>query len=226
MRLSLPRLTILLALGVSPTQAFTIPSSPRCIGTTFTSRTCSISNTALHAKKNKGNAAKDAALAALEALEAQEGGVATATALDFDDDEPMSKKDLMKQKKKDKGANGATNGAANGANGGAADLDALLSAFDDDAGLTKKEQMALEKRKQKEAKKVQNEEERKMKEEMEERERNKRKKALKVSLSQTFTHFVLNVITHYSTSHPFSLSGTSRNGGSRKICWNNQRIRR
>jgi hypothetical protein len=165
MRLLLPSLTIFLALGVSPTTAFVIPGS----NLHNSPASYVITSTALHAKK-KGNSPKDAALAALEALEAQEqkaGG--TAVALNFDDDEPMSKKDLMKAQKKEKKANGAVNGAP-------PDLDALLA----DEPLSKKEQMALEKKRQKEAKKQQNEEERKQKEEMEEIAKNKRKKALKV----------------------------------------------
>ena len=170
MRLSLPRLTIFLALGVSPTAtAFTIPSKTiaPALSTPFTQKT------ALYAKKKKGNAAKDAALAALEALEAaeQNTGATTAIADPFDDDEPMSKKDMMKAQKKAK-----KGGAAAAAN--VPDLDALLAGVEDEP-LSKKEQMALEKKRQKEAKKQQNDEERKMKEEMEEMEKNKRKKALK-----------------------------------------------
>lgn len=186
MRLSLPRLTIFLALGVSPTTAFVIPGNNN-FHTSHTSYTPIFTSTALHAKKMKGNTPKDAALAALEALEAQEqnNGGGTAVAIDFDDDEPMSKKDKMKAQKK---AQKANNGAAV-ANGAPADLDALLA----DEPLSKKEQMALEKKRQKEAKKQQSEEERKMKEEMEEIEKNKRKKALKVCCIIRF----YNIDTHY-----------------------------
>jgi ATP-binding cassette subfamily F protein 3 len=60
--------------------------------------------TALFAKKKKANNAKAAALEALEALEAVDSsagviGVATETALPWDDDEPLSKKDAIKAKK-------------------------------------------------------------------------------------------------------------------------------
>lgn len=177
MRLLLPRLTIFLALGVSPTTAFVIPGS----NLHNSPASYTITSTALHAKK--GSSPKDAALAALEALEAQEqnaGG--TAVALNFDDDEPMSKKDMMKAQKKAKKVNGAVNGAP-------PDLDALLA----DEPLSKKEQMALEKKRQKEAKKQQTEEERKQKEEMEEIAKNKRKKALKVWAR---LHRLLECIVH------------------------------
>ena len=56
---------------------------------------------------------------------------------------------------------------------------ATLDFLDDDAPLTKKEQMALEKKKQKEAKKAKKEQERQAASEMDEMEKNKRKKALK-----------------------------------------------
>jgi hypothetical protein len=186
MRLSLPRLTIFLALGVSPSTAFVIPSNR--LPLTATPSYSAFSNTALSAKKKKGNTPKDAALAALEALEAQEqnGGVAVAVA-DFDD-ETMSKKDLMKQQKKAQKTKGAANGAP--------DLDALLAAVEGE-GLTMKEQMALEKKKQKEAKKQKDDEEKKMKEEMEERERNKRKKALQVRRG-LFIHTIADILCIYS----------------------------
>ena len=193
MRLSLPRLTIFLALGVSPTAtAFTIPSNTiaPALSTPFTQKT------ALYAKKKKGNAAKDAALAALEALEAaeQNTGATTAIADPFDDDEPMSKKDMMKAQKKAK-----KGGAAAAAN--VPDLDALLTGVEDEP-LSKKEQMALEKKRQKEAKKQQNDEERKMKEEMEEMEKNKRKKALKVScFVLSYSHLVcIGQLTYFAIS--------------------------
>ncbi|KAL7479249.1 hypothetical protein ACHAW6_004985 [Cyclotella cf. meneghiniana] len=187
MRLTLPRLTILLALGVSPATTFVLPrtanirSAPKLLLpriNTIDTAPPSSSASALHAKKKTGNSAKDAALAALDALEAREQAAASrgsvATALDFDD-EPLSKKDLIKMEKK-KAKNNANGAAANGA----ADLDALLAAVDiEETGLTKKEQMALEKKRLREAKKASSEEERKMREEMEEMEKNKRKKALK-----------------------------------------------
>lgn len=178
MRLSLPRLTILIALGVSPSAPFVIPScssrNSLSISTISQQRLfATFSHTALYAKKKAKNTAKDAALAALEALEAQDQQSTSSVALDFDDDEPLSKKDLLKQQKK------AKNNGAVATNGAPADLDAILAAVDE-VPLSKKEQMALEKKKQKEAKRLQVEEERKVKEEIDEREKNKRKKALKV----------------------------------------------
>lgn len=208
MRLSLPRLTIFLALGVSPTTiAFVIPTNTVAHRTLF-------SNTALSAKKKKGNAAKDAALAALEALEAAEQNTATTAVADpFDDDEPMSKKDMMKaQKKANKNGAAVTNGA---------DLDALVAAVEDEP-LSKKEQMALEKKRQKEAKKQKSDEERKMKEELEEIEKNKRKKALKVRLLLgLFRDHILCIVVHICCQ---LIAGTGRNGGGGKIIRNNQRI--
>lgn len=190
MRLSLPRLTILTALGVSPSTPFVIPSlsGGNYLSTTSTlsqqQAIATFSNTALHAKKKAKNTAKDAALAALEALEAQDQQSTSPVALDFDDDEPLSKKDLLKQQKKSK-----SNGAV-ATNGAPADLDAILAAVDEEP-LSKKEQMALEKKKQKEAKRLQVEEERKMKEEMDEMEKNKRKKALKVGSVCVYLSFIL-----------------------------------
>mmetsp|Transcript_32775 Transcript_32775/g.67092 ORF Transcript_32775/g.67092 Transcript_32775/m.67092 type:complete len:934 (-) Transcript_32775:115-2916(-) len=191
MKLVLPRALLLVALGITPSDCFTIPNNPTSSSsaprvTNFQRTLSSItpiatsssspdsSSTALHAKKKK-KTPKDAALAALEAIEAQEnaaaagGGAttATATALFDDADEPLSKKEQMALEKKNK-KGGAAPAAA------AVDFDAFL-----DEPLTKKEQMALEKQRQKEEKKAQKEQERMAAAEKDEMEKNKRKKALK-----------------------------------------------
>ena len=157
----------------------------------------SSTSTALYAKKKKkgggDNSPKDAALAALEALEAQENAAAaasaaatttTATALFDEADEPLSKKEQMKleklnKKKANKGAASAASApptAATSTNG-ATNFDAFLDAVDEP--LSKKEQMKLEKQRQKQAKKAQKDQERQAASEKEEIEKNKRKKALK-----------------------------------------------
>eukprot|EP00569_Conticribra_weissflogii_P008144 CAMPEP_0171337532 /NCGR_PEP_ID=MMETSP0878-20121228/6736_1 /TAXON_ID=67004 /ORGANISM="Thalassiosira weissflogii, Strain CCMP1336" /LENGTH=961 /DNA_ID=CAMNT_0011839157 /DNA_START=149 /DNA_END=3034 /DNA_ORIENTATION=+ len=138
MRLLLPPLSLLLALGIHVSSvtafAFTVPSALTTSGsissstsssrssrssraplvpfvstsTSTSASTSMITSSALSAKKNKGNSAKDAALAALEALEAQEAKQSS----------PV-----------------ATAG--------------ILEFDDDDEGLSLKEKMALEKKKQK-----------------------------------------------------------------------------
>lgn len=193
MKLVLPRALLLVALGINPSDGFTIQTTVTSPSSTFFSaprvttfqRTnnneLSPSTTALYAKKKKGNAAKDAALAALEALEAQENNAAaaattsTAATAIFDDDEPLSKKEQMalEKKKKKKEAKKAANDSTSSDN----NIDNLF--LDDDEPLSKKEQMALEKKRQKEAKKQQKAQERAVQSEMDEIEKNKRKKALK-----------------------------------------------
>ncbi|KAL7491220.1 hypothetical protein ACHAWT_000643 [Skeletonema menzelii] len=203
MKLVLPEALLLVALGITPSDCFTIPSTFSSSSTvaprvTTNERTFSSSiilspysfessSTALHAKKKKGgNSPKDAALAALEALEAQEnaasaaaaagGGRATATALFDEADEPLSKKEQMALEKKSKKNNKASAAATNGAAAPAVDFDAFLDA---DEPLSKKEQMKLEKQREKDAKKAQKDQERMAAVEKEEMEKNKRKKALK-----------------------------------------------
>ena len=178
MRLAFPPVSLLVALGISSVvvDSFTIPcrrqhsatlppsasSSPllqlqhrekaaaSLLATGSTTTSLLTSTTALYAKKkSSGNKTKDAALAALEALEQQENNSATSS----------------------------TPPAAAKKSSATATLD--FSAFDDDAPLTKKEQMELEKKRQKEAKKAKQDSDRMAAAEMEEIEKNKRKKALK-----------------------------------------------
>lgn len=112
--------------------------------------------TALSAKKKTGNKAKDAALAALEAMEQQETNASPGSGA---------------------GASHSVAAPTVAKKSGTATLDLLL--LDDDEPLTKKEQMELEKKRQKEAKKAKQDLERMAAVEMEEIEKNKRKKALK-----------------------------------------------
>lgn len=228
MKIVLPRALLLIALGVNPADCFTVVKTsssalaPRV--TNFqrtllhTSPTSSIasSSTALHAKKKKGNSAKDAALAALEAIEAQEnsaassGGTKTATALLFDDDEPLSKKEQMALEKKNKKSNNNV-GAAPAANGAAAaNLDLLLDSLDEP--LTKKEQMALEKQREKEAKKAQKEQERLAAAEKDEIEKNKRKKALKALAEMEAAEKGAGMVNNDSVNG--SSGGDNSDGGS------------
>jgi ABC-type molybdenum transport system ATPase subunit/photorepair protein PhrA len=171
MRLTFPPLSLLLALGIpAAVESFSIPcrrqnslamSSPppphrQAILAARAQQhdTTKTTTTMLYAKKKSpGGKTKDAALAALEAMERQESaGVATTST-----------------------APPAAN--AKKPNNTATTLDFLL--LDDDAPLTKKEQMELEKKRQKEAKKAKQDSDRMAAAEMEEIEKNKRKKALK-----------------------------------------------
>jgi ABC-type molybdenum transport system ATPase subunit/photorepair protein PhrA len=173
MRLAFPSVSLLLALGISVVvDSFTAPcrrpqillSSPSSHHTPRQRQSAALGSghtttTTLYAKKKSpGNKAKDAALAALEAMEQQES-LATGTTTTTTAAPPAT---AATQK--------PNNAAATKA------LDFLL---DDDAPLTKKEQMELEKKRQKEAKKAKQDSDRMAAAEMEEIEKNKRKKALK-----------------------------------------------
>jgi len=185
MRLLFRPAPLLLALGVS-VEPFTVPQSiHRSLLSGQFTQTASITTpansqksaststpTTLYAKKKKGNKAKNAALAALESIEVRDKAAAasssnTATAtLDWDEDEPLSKKEQRALEKNQKQA-AATAGA-----------ESFPWDDDDTSGLSKKELIAHEKKRQKEVKRVANVQKRSAAAEMGEIEKNKRKKAL------------------------------------------------
>lgn len=169
MRLLVSRAALLVALGLSslpdPVAAFVAPNSRQChhafLSPTLmppTSSSSSSSTTALFAKKKKGGKtnAKDAALAALDAMEAAADAPPPASGAVAVADEPQE-------------GGGKKKGAA---------AAAAFDMFDENEPLSKKDQMALEKKQQKEAKKQQADADRAASYETENREKAKRKKAL------------------------------------------------